>query len=120
MLFTQLMPIAFCFALASAGSSSPARMAMMAMTTSSSMSVKARRQGGRPGLFPHAGNSDSGIRDLSQDVESLGCPQKITGWTRLVNLWLGTITCAFQCTRVADLVDPMQTESQRCRGSQTI
>src|SRR5437016_6325265 len=67
-LLKQEMLSALDFALASAGRSNPARMAMMAMTTSSSMSVKARRQGGRPGLFPHAGNSDSGIRDLSQDV----------------------------------------------------
>jgi hypothetical protein len=37
---TQLIPWAFRLALASAGSSIAARMAMMAMTTSSSMSVK--------------------------------------------------------------------------------
>src|SRR2546427_2976713 len=40
-LFTQAMDCALCFALLSAGNSRPARMAMMAMTTRSSMSVNA-------------------------------------------------------------------------------
>src|SRR5258706_6526341 len=43
MLLMQAIACALLFALASAGRSNPARMAMMAMTTSSSMSVKARR-----------------------------------------------------------------------------
>src|SRR5437016_2023743 len=68
-LLKQAMLSAFAFALASAGSSSPARIAIMAITTSSSMSVKARRPHGRPDLFPHADNSDSGINDLSQDTD---------------------------------------------------
>ena len=38
----QLMPVALAFALARAGSSMPARIAMMAITTSSSISVKPR------------------------------------------------------------------------------
>src|SRR5258708_26844035 len=40
-LLTQLMRAALALALASAGRSKPARMAMMAITTNSSMSVKA-------------------------------------------------------------------------------
>src|SRR6266496_6451936 len=39
----QLASSAFCFALDSAGNNIAARMAMMAMTTSNSMSVKPRR-----------------------------------------------------------------------------
>src|ERR1041385_1614366 len=42
-LLAQLIRQAFCLALARAGSSSAARIAMMAMTTRSSMSVKAGR-----------------------------------------------------------------------------
>ena len=38
-LLMQPMPCAFCLALANAGSSMAARMAMMAMTTSSSIKV---------------------------------------------------------------------------------
>src|SRR6266849_8567169 len=41
----QSMRFAFALALASAGRSNPARMAMIAMTTNNSMSVKARRNG---------------------------------------------------------------------------
>jgi len=41
MLFIQDIPWAFCFALDNAGNSIAAKMAMMAMTTRSSMSVKA-------------------------------------------------------------------------------
>src|SRR5947208_2638589 len=67
-LLRQAMLNALDFAFASAGKSSPARIAIMAITTSSSMSVKARRRGGRSGLFAHADNSDSGIKDLSQDM----------------------------------------------------
>src|SRR4029078_3373605 len=43
-LLTQRDWCAFAFAFASAGKSIPARMAIMAMTTRSSMSVKARRR----------------------------------------------------------------------------
>src|SRR6188474_3223422 len=39
----QAIPVAFCLALASAGKSIPARMAMIAMTTSNSIKVKAER-----------------------------------------------------------------------------
>src|SRR5207249_12246808 len=42
-LLRQPIAWAFCFALASAGRSMPAKIAMMAMTTSSSMSVKPQR-----------------------------------------------------------------------------
>src|SRR5689334_69791 len=42
-LFRQAVCDAFAFAALKAGSINPARMAMMAITTSSSMSVKARR-----------------------------------------------------------------------------
>src|SRR2546425_9955998 len=42
MLLRQAMPWALVFALASAGKSKPARMAMMAITTRSSMSVNPR------------------------------------------------------------------------------
>ena len=42
-LFRHAVPWAAAFALESAGMSMPAKMAMMAMTTSSSMSVNARR-----------------------------------------------------------------------------
>jgi hypothetical protein len=41
------MPTDFAFALARAGRSIPARMAMMAMTTSSSMRVKPEARGAR-------------------------------------------------------------------------
>src|SRR5436190_4829131 len=44
MLLRHAMPWAFVFALANAGKSKPARMAMMAITTRSSMRVKAFRQ----------------------------------------------------------------------------
>src|SRR6266542_2484090 len=43
-LFKQCSPWALVFAFAKAGNSSPARMAMIAMTTSSSMSVKPQRR----------------------------------------------------------------------------
>ena len=43
----QLTSLALSFALASAGKSMPAKMAMMAMTTSSSMRVKAERDEAR-------------------------------------------------------------------------
>jgi hypothetical protein len=51
------MPVALDLALANAGRSIPARMAMMAMTTSSSMSVKAFRPKLRVLVF-------NGIREL--------------------------------------------------------
>jgi len=45
-LLTHTAPVAFRLAIESAGSSNPARMAMMAMTTSSSIRVNARRETG--------------------------------------------------------------------------
>jgi hypothetical protein len=52
-LFTQLIACALSLALASAGSSMAARMAMIAMTTNNSISVKARSQfdGARRGFI---------------------------------------------------------------------
>src|SRR5271169_1187812 len=51
-LFKHVMPWAFCLALDRAGSSIAARMAMMAMTTSNSMSVNPvpRHRGGNPAV----------------------------------------------------------------------
>jgi hypothetical protein len=43
------MPLAFSLALAKAGNNIPARMAMIAMTTNNSMSVKPPLRLGRPG-----------------------------------------------------------------------
>src|SRR5688500_2909305 len=50
-LFVQEVRLALFFALARAGRSMPARIAMMAMTTSNSMSVKARRRAVRLALI---------------------------------------------------------------------
>src|ERR1051325_8812999 len=63
-LLKQAMLSAFDVALASAGSNNPARMAMMAMTTSGSMSVNARRAGDGPAFVPEAGSLDLAISGL--------------------------------------------------------
>jgi hypothetical protein len=46
----QAAPVAFSLALLKAGNSMPARIAMIAMTTRSSMSVKPERREGEPSL----------------------------------------------------------------------
>jgi ABC-type enterochelin transport system substrate-binding protein len=56
-LLTQWMRRAFSFAFASAGRSSDARMAMMAMTTSNSMSVNAPRTRSTKVVFGELGMS---------------------------------------------------------------
>src|ERR1700722_14798902 len=76
-LFRQVVRLAFSFALARAGRSSEARIAMMAITTSNSMSVKPRRadflfQGFRMQTFPNMRRP---------------CPQSVT------DRWL----CCYDC-----------------------
>src|ERR1044071_6682346 len=61
-LFRQTMPFAFDCALASAGKMSPARMAMTAMTVSSSTSVNAARGAGR---FRYAEYAMDGMKNFS-------------------------------------------------------
>src|SRR5438477_1050150 len=84
MLFTQLMPDAFSLALASAGNNKPARMAMMAMTTSSSISVKANAVARWPGRRTQV-RLESGIKNLSCG-RLLGYVRKIADSLRSVNV----------------------------------
>jgi hypothetical protein len=64
-LLMHLIELAFAFAFAKAGKSIPARMAMMAMTTRSSIRVKPRRirDGWSPSVMATSGFSNIGLRN---------------------------------------------------------
>src|SRR5439155_19599414 len=93
MLFTQLIPEAFSLALASSGSSSQVRIAMMAMTTNSSINVKAARFRGRPVRRTQGVRIDFCIGILSLAV--IGLPNRITARLPRVNCPL-----LIQCVRL--------------------
>src|SRR5437867_815975 len=78
-LLRQEMPVPLHLALASAGNSRAARMAMMAMTTSNSMSVEARRfrVGPAPGdSLPRRGARDGELSGCDCALTKRNCPSQ--------------------------------------------
>src|SRR5215468_4855714 len=69
-LFVQLMRAAASRTFWTAGTSRPIRIAMIAITTSSSISVKARRRGHAPRGGEHMGGSSEYARKTSQRVKT--------------------------------------------------
>src|SRR5256885_13355476 len=106
--FTQLIWLAFALAFANAGNNRPASIAMMAMTTSSSIRVKAARRAER--LAP--------VRSVvAVDVDIYRSFRKMIAGYALkdscsflrVNHPQREAICAFECTWV---VDPMPAEAR--------